>query len=168
MPPSATRRLVAGVALSPDSPTDALVAGSWAARNGLALGDEIRLDGRREGLPPLRIIGLMADTGFAALERGEVLVVSRSTLDESFTVPAPIRYLDLDLGEGDVSATLDRVTGSLDEPFIVETPEDAAERLASAQASFGNVAYLFGLVAHGGRGVPRRQHAGHDGRRAHA
>ena len=139
--------LVAGVALSPDSPTDALVAGSWAARNGLALGDEIRLDGRREGLPPLRIIGLMADTGFAALERGEVLVVSRSTLDESFTVPAPIRYLDLDLGEGDVSATLDRVTGSLDEPFIVETPEDAAERLASAQASFGNVAYLFGLVA---------------------
>ena len=141
------QRLIGGVSLSPDSPTDALVAGSWAARNGLALGDEIRLDGRREGLPALRIIGLMADTGFAALERGEVLVVSRTTLDESFTVPAPIRYLDLDLGEGDVSATLERVTGSLDEPFIVETPADAAERLASAQASFGNVAYLFGLVA---------------------
>jgi putative ABC transport system permease protein len=140
-------RLVEGVPLSPDSPTDALVAASWAARNGLALGDQIRLDGRREGLPPLRIIGTIADTGFGALERGEVLVVSRTTLDESFTVPAPIRYLDLDLGEGDVSATLDRVTASLDEPYVVETPADAAERLASAQASFGNVAFLFGMVA---------------------
>ena len=150
--PSADRavrdpRLVAGVPLSPDSPTDALVAESWAARNGLGMGDEIRLDGRREGLPPLRIIGLMADTGFAALERGEVLVVSRTTLDDSFTVPAPIRYLDIDLGEGDVSGTLDRVTASLDEPYIVETAADAAARLASAQASFGNVAFLFGLVA---------------------
>ena len=140
-------RLVAGVPLSPDSPTDALVAASWATANGLALGDELFLNGRREGLPPLRIIGTMTDTGFAALERGEVLVVSRSTLDESFTVPAPIRYLDVDLGEGDVTEALDRVTGSLDEPFIVETPADAAQRLASAQASFGNVAFLFGLVA---------------------
>jgi len=140
-------RLVDGVPLSPDSPTDALVAASWALRNGLDLGDEIRLNGRREGLPPLRIIGLMGDTGFAALERGEVLVVSRATLDESFDVPAPIRYLDLDLGEGDVSEALDRVTASLDEAFIVETPADAAARLASAQASFGNVAFLFGLVA---------------------
>ena len=59
--------LTAGVALSNDSPTDALVPASWAAQEGLALGDELRLDGRREGMPPLRIIGLMADTGFAAL-----------------------------------------------------------------------------------------------------
>jgi putative ABC transport system permease protein len=140
-------RLVAGVPISPDSPTDAHVAASWAGRNGLGLGDQLRLDGRREGLPPLRIIGLMADTGFAALERGEVLVVSRSTLDDSFTTPAPIRYLDLDLGEGDVSATLARVTAGLEEPYIVETAADAAVRLASAQASFGNVAFLFGLVA---------------------
>ncbi|MGQ0608494.1 MAG: ABC transporter permease [Chloroflexota bacterium] len=140
-------RLVAGVPLSTDSPTDALVAASWAARHGLDLGDELRLDGRREGMPPLRIIGLMADTGFAALERGEVLVVSRSTLDESFEVPAPIRYLDLDLGDGDVSNVLARVTEALDEPFIVETAADAAERLASAQASFGSVAFIFGLVA---------------------
>ncbi|MEO7294785.1 MAG: FtsX-like permease family protein, partial [Candidatus Limnocylindria bacterium] len=133
--------------LSTDSPTDALVAASWAARRGLGLGDELRLDGRREGVPPLRIIGLMADTGFAALEQGEVLVVSRSTLDASFEVPAPIRYLDLDLGDGDVSGAVATVTDSLDEPFIVETPADAAARLASAQASFGSVAFLFGLVA---------------------
>lgn len=140
-------RLVAGVPLSPDSPTDALVAASWAARSGLELGDQLRLDGRRQGMPPLRIIGLMADTGFAALERGEVLIMSRATLDESFEVPAPIRYVDLDLGQGDVSAPLARVTDGLDEPFIVETAADAAERLASAQASFGSVAFLFGLVA---------------------
>jgi len=139
--------LTAGVALSPDSPTDALVPASWAARHDLGLGDELRLDGRRQGMPPLRIIGLMADTGFAALERGEVMVVSRSTVDDSFEVPAPIRYLDLDLGEGDVSGPLARVTQSLDEPYIVETAVDAAQRLASAQVSFGAVAFLFGLVA---------------------
>ena len=140
-------RLTAGVTLSTDSPTDALVAASWAARNGLALGDQLRLDGRREGMPPLRIIGLMADTGFAALAGGEVLVVSRSTLDESFLVPAPIRYLDLDLGENSVPDALAGVTERLDEPFIVETAADAAERLAAAQASFGSVAFLFGLVS---------------------
>lgn len=140
-------RLAAGVPLSTDSPTDALVAASWAARHGLDLGDELRLDGRREGMPPLRIIGLMADTGFAALERGDVLVISRSTLDASFEAPAPIRYLDLDVGEGDPSAVIARITDELDEPFIVETAADAAARLASAQASFGSVAFLFGLVA---------------------
>ena len=140
-------RLVAGVPLSADSPTDALVSASWAARRGLDVGDQLRLDGRREGVPPLRIIGLMADSGFAALEQGDVLVVSRSTLDESFLVPAPIRYLDLDLGEGDVSVPLARVTDSLEEPFIVETAADAAERLASAQASFASVGLMFGLIA---------------------
>src|SRR5688500_7615329 len=140
-------RLTAGVALSTDSATDALVPASWAARNGLELGERLRLDGRRQGVPPLRIVGLMADTGFAALERGDVLVISRTTLDESFEVPSPIRYVDLDLGEGDISAALSRVTDGLDEPFIVETAADAAERFASAQASFASVAFLFGLVA---------------------
>ncbi|MEO5987150.1 MAG: FtsX-like permease family protein [Candidatus Limnocylindria bacterium] len=140
-------RLVAGVPLSADNPTDALVPASWAARHGLGLGDELRLDGRRRDMPPLRIIGLMADTGFAVLEQGNVMVVSRSTLDDSFEVPAPIRYLDLDLGEGDTTVALGLVTQRLDEPFIVETAMDAAERLASAQASFGTVAFLFGLVA---------------------
>ncbi len=141
--------LVAGVALSADSPTDALVPASWAAQHGLGLGDELRLDGRRQGMPPLRIIGLMADTGFAALDRGEVMVVSRSTLDDSFEVPAPIRYLDLDLGSsaGQIATALDMVRDEIDEPYIVETAEDAAERFAAAQASFGDVAFLFGLVA---------------------
>lgn len=139
--------LVAGVPLSPDGSADALVAASWASRNGLELGDAIRLDGRREGLPPLRIVGLMADTGFAALEGGEIVVISRSTLDESFSVPAPIRSLDVDLGEGDVSTALERVTETVDEPFILETPEATADRLAAAQASFGTVALLFGVVA---------------------
>ncbi|MEA2178054.1 MAG: putative transport system permease protein, partial [Solirubrobacteraceae bacterium] len=140
-------RLTEGVALSTDSPTDALVPASWAARNGLVLGDQLRLDGRREGMPPLRIIGLMADTGFAALERGDVLVVSRLTLDDSFLVPAPIRYVDLDVGDNSVTDALAAVAQRLDEPYIVETAADAAERLATAQASFDSVAFLFGLVA---------------------
>lgn len=140
-------RIVAGVPLSPDSPTDALVSASWASENGLGLGDQIHLDGRRPGLPPLRIIGLMADTGFAALERGEVLVISRTTLDESFDVPAPIRYLDIDLDDAAPDAALGQVTAAITESYLLETADDAAARLASAQASFTGIAFVLGLVA---------------------
>ncbi len=140
-------RLVAGVSLSPDSPTDALVSASWAAENGLGLGDQIFLDGARPNLPPLRIIGLLSDTGFAAIERGEVLVISRTTLDEAFEIPAPIRYIDVDLDDAAPDAALDRVTAALTEPYLVETAEDAAGRLAAAQASFTGVAFVLGLVA---------------------
>jgi putative ABC transport system permease protein len=140
-------RLVSGVPLSPDSPTDALVSATWASATGVELGDQIFLDGSRPGMPPLRIIGLMADTGFAALERGEVLVVSRTTLDEAFEVPAPIRYLDLDLDDAAPGAALDRVTAAIPEPYLLETAEDAASRLAAAQASFTGIAFVLGLVA---------------------
>jgi len=139
--------LTEGVPLSPDSPTDALVASSWAADHGLGLGDELLLGGRRQGMPALRIIGLMSDTGMAALEGGEVLVISRSTLDDAFEVPAPIRSIDLRLAGADAEATLDRVVATVDEPYVVETPDAAAARLAAAQTSFLGVAALFGLVA---------------------
>jgi putative ABC transport system permease protein len=140
-------QLAEGLSLSVDSPTDALVPASFAARNGLELGDEIRLNGRREGLPPLRIVGFTGETGFAALEGGDVLLISRSTFDDSFTVPAPIRYLDVDLGVEATAGEVDRVAEALGEPYVLETPADAAERLASAQASFAGVALVFGLVA---------------------
>ncbi|MGZ8476103.1 MAG: FtsX-like permease family protein [Candidatus Limnocylindria bacterium] len=140
-------RLVSGVPLSPDSPTDALVSATWASANGLGLGDQMYLDGSRPGLPPLRIIGLMADTGFAALERGEVLVISRTTLDDAFEVPAPIRYLDLDLDDEAPDVALERVRSAIPEPYLLETAEDAASRLAAAQASFTGIAFVLGLVA---------------------
>jgi len=141
--------VVEGVALSPNSPTDALVPASWARRHGLGLGDELLLGGRREGMPPLRIIGLLPDSGIAALEGGDVLVMQRATLDDAFEIPAPIRAIDLDLAapETELAPAIDAVTATLDEPFVVETADDAAARLASAQASFTGVAFLFGLVA---------------------
>lgn len=139
--------LAEGVPLSADSPTDALVAASWASEHGLGLGDQLLLGGRREGMPPLRIIGLMESSGFAALEGGDVLVMLRTTLDDAFEIPAPIRSIDVDLAEGDRQAALERVTASLGEPYVIETPEEAAARLASAQADFVGVALLFGLVA---------------------
>lgn len=142
-------RVVEGVPLSADSATDAVVPASWAARHGLELGDGLLLGGRREGMPALRIVGLLPDTGIAALEGGDVLVMLRSTLDDAFEIPAPIRAIDLDLAvepEAEAAA-IDRVTATLAEPFVVETPDDAAERLASAQTSFIGVAFLFGLVA---------------------
>ena len=40
----------------------------------------------------------MDDTGLAALEGGNLIVVSRSTLDSALAEPSPIRYVDLDLG----------------------------------------------------------------------
>ena len=55
--------------------------------------------------------------------------------------------MDLDVGETSVTDAVAAVTERLDEPFIVETAADAAERLAAAQASFSSVAFLFGLVA---------------------
>ena len=140
-------QLVEGVALSPNSPTDAIVPASWAARHGLGLGDELLLGGRREGLPALRIIGIAADTGLAALEGGDVLIVSRATLDDAFEVPAPIRSIDVALAGEDPGVALERVTASLEEPFVVETADEAAARLGSAQAAFTGVAFLFGLVA---------------------
>jgi putative ABC transport system permease protein len=140
-------QLVDGVGLSPNSPTDALVPASWAARHGLDLGDELLLGGRRQGMPALRIIGLLPDTGLAALDGGDVLIMSRATLDDAFEVPAPIRSIDLALAGGEPDVALEQVTATLDEPFVVETADDAAERLASAQTAFTGVAFLFGLVA---------------------
>ena len=139
--------IVEGVPLSANSPTDALVPASWAARHGLGLGDELLLGGRRQGMDALRIIGLLPDTGLAALEGGDVLIVSRTTLDDAFEVPAPIRSIDLLLSGDDPAAALERVTATLDEPFVIETADDAAARLTSAQTAFVGVALLFGLVA---------------------
>ena len=137
----------AGRALRADTTTDALVPASWAARNRLSIGDQLLLDGRRSGFPALEIVGLLADRGLAATAGGEVLVMSRAALDAAFEVPAPIRYLDLDLGPAPGAQELARVTGTLTEPYVVETPADAAARLGSAQASFVGVALLFGIVA---------------------
>jgi putative ABC transport system permease protein len=139
--------LVAGVSVSADSPTDAVVPASWGSRNGVELGDELLLTGRRAGTRPLRIVGLAADTGLAAIEGGEVIIASRETLDAAFEVPSPVRYIDLDLGDDPTPADIEAVTSTLAEPFVVETPADAAARFASAQAGFGAVALLFGVVA---------------------
>jgi putative ABC transport system permease protein len=139
--------VVAGRALRDDATTDALVPASWAARHGLAIGDQLLLDGRRESFPPLEIVGLLADRGLAATAGGEVLVMPRGALDSAFEVPAPIRYLDVDLAAGADERDVARVTGTLTEPFVVETAADAAARLASAQAGFVGLALLFGLVA---------------------
>ncbi len=139
--------VVVGRPLEVDSTTDALVPASWAGRHGLGIGDQLLLDGRRPGYPPLEIVGLLADRGLAATAGGEVLVMTRSALDSAFEVPAPIRYLDVDLGPAPDEAEIARVAGTLTEPFVVETPADAARRMAAAQTGFVGVTLLFGLVA---------------------
>ncbi len=146
---SAIRRpsLTEGIPLSTDSPTDALVPASWAARNGRGVGDTLLISGRREGVPGLRIVGLMDDTGLGALEGGDVIVIARSTLDTALAVPSPIRYVDLDLGDAPTAEQIDAVEATLTEPFVAETPADVAERFASAQEGFVGVALLFGAVA---------------------
>ena len=139
--------LTEGIALSADSPTDALVPASWAARNGRGVGDTLLISGRREGMPGLRIVGLMDDTGLAALEGGNLIVVSRSTLDSALAEPSPIRYVDLDLGDAPNEEQIDAVEATLTEPFVAETPADVAEQFASAQEGFVGVALLFGAVS---------------------
>ena len=139
--------LVAGSPLSSTSSTDALVPASWARRTGIGIGDELILVGHRIDAPPLRIVGLTADTGFGALDDGDVLVAGREALDASLEVPSPVRYIDLDLGESPTPEAIEAATAALNEPFVVETADDAAANLASASEGFVGVALLFGLVA---------------------
>ena len=139
--------LVAGRPLTDAGPTDILVPASWASRNGLAIGDVLLLSGRRPSVPGLTIVGLMADSGLAALAAGEVIVAPRETLDTAFDAPSPVRYIDVDLGDGPTQAEIDAVTATLDEPFVVESADASAARFASAREGFVGVALLFGLVA---------------------
>ena len=115
--------------------------------NGRGVGDTLLISGRREGMPGLRIVGLMDDTGLAALEGGNLIVVARSTLDSALAEPSPIRYVDLDLGDAPTEEQIDAVEDTLTEPFVAETPADVAEQFASAQEGFVGVALLFGAVS---------------------
>ena len=139
--------LEAGRFLSGESPYDAVVNAAWAARNGLEVGDDLLLDGRRLGVPALRIVGLLGDLGVGALAQGNVLVIARDTLNTAFLVQAPTTYVDLVVAGGrapDVQGALDR---EMTEPFIVETVDDAERQLARAQSGFAGIGFLFGLVA---------------------
>jgi putative ABC transport system permease protein len=98
-------------------------------------------------VPPLRIGGLLADSGFGALNGGDVLVTGRESLDAAFDLPSPVRYVDLDLAAGPTDAAIDAVTAALDEPYVVETAEDVAARFASDARDFVGIAFLVGLVA---------------------
>jgi putative ABC transport system permease protein len=139
--------LVAGSFLDSGEPEGMLVNAAWAQANGLELGDELRLDGKRDEVPGNRVVGLLGDTGFGALASGSVAVLQRDFLAGAFLIPAPVRYVDLQVAEGrapDVEAALD---GVLTEPFVVETVADAELQFARAQAGFSGLAFLFGLVA---------------------
>jgi putative ABC transport system permease protein len=139
--------LVDGIELSADTPTDALVTASFAATYGLEIGDHLLLSGRRPEVPTLRIVGLMKDAGFGAIEGGEVILASREALDASFEVPSPVRYVDLDLGTNPTAAQIERVTDTLEEPFVVERPSDVAARFAPARDAFVGIAALVALVS---------------------
>lgn len=141
-----TTSLIAGEPLTVGG-DGVLVPASWAARYGLTLGDELLLAGRRPSVGPSPIVGVMRDAGFAALNGGEVIVMTRSALDAAFEVPAPIRYLDVDLAAEPTDAAIARITAGLDEPYVVESQATSAARFASARDAFVATALLFGLVA---------------------
>ena len=142
-----TYELQAGSFLDPDDPSGVLVNAGWARDNGLTIGDELLLNFRRPEVPYNHIVGLLGDSGFGALGTGSVMVLNRDFLSEAFEIPAPVRYVDLQVAEGreaDVQASLD---ASMSEAFVVETLADAEQQLGRAQAGFSGLAFLFGLVA---------------------
>ncbi|HEX3220017.1 MAG TPA: FtsX-like permease family protein [Candidatus Limnocylindria bacterium] len=142
-----TYEIVAGKFLDASDPAGVLVNAGWARDNGFELGDELLLNGRRNGVPPNHIVGMLGDSGFGALGTGQVMVMNRAFLENAFDVPVPVRYVDLQVAEGreaDVQAQLDR---TMTEPFVVETLADAERQLGQAQAGFSGLAFLFGLVA---------------------
>ncbi|HEY7451446.1 MAG TPA: FtsX-like permease family protein [Candidatus Limnocylindria bacterium] len=139
--------MASGTALDADEPYGALVSSAWAAEHGLAIGDELLLTGARLDHPPIRIQGLLADTGFGSLSGGSVLVIARETLDAAFELPAPLAAVDLAVQEGreaEVESGLERALG---EPFVLETVADATAAFERAQAGFSGIAFLLGLVA---------------------
>jgi putative ABC transport system permease protein len=141
-----TYDLEAGTFLS-STPTDAVVNAAWAGANGLGIGDELVLNGARQGQPHLRIVGLLGDLGVGALQQGNVLVLNRATLDDAFDTKAPVAYVDLVLFEGRTTDVEDALNRGMSEPFIVETLADAQLQLSRAQQGFAGIAFLFGLVA---------------------
>lgn len=142
-----TYDLPAGTFLDPNQPEGMLVGAALAEEYGLQIGDELRLDARREGVPGNVIVGVLADSGMGALASGSVAILQRDFLASAFEVPAPVRYVDLQVAEGrapDVQTALDQ---TLSEPFVVETAADAEEQFARAQSGFAGLAFLLGLVA---------------------
>jgi len=142
-----TYDVVEGSFLSPDRPYDVLLNAAWARRYELGVGDALLLDGRREGEPALRIAGLLGDLGVGALAQGNVLVLDRTTLNESFLVRSPTTYVDLVVVPGRAADVEDALDREMVEPFIVERVEDAERQLARAQVGFAGIGFLFGLVA---------------------
>jgi len=139
--------LASGSPLSADRPNDALVGAGWAAGYGLGIGDELLLDGAKLDMPPLTIVGLLADTGVGAENGGAVILLAGETLNAAFFLPSPVTAVDLAVEEGrmdEVQSGLDR---SLTEPFTVETVADAEAAFGRAQAGFSGIAFLLGLVA---------------------
>jgi putative ABC transport system permease protein len=142
-----TYEIVGGEFLDAHDPSGVLVNTGWARDNGFKVGDELLLNGRRQGVPANHIIGMLGDSGFGALGTGSVMVLNRSFLETAFVNPVPVRYVDLQVAEGreaDVQASLD---ASMTEPFVVETLADAEQQLSRAQAGFSGLAFLFGLVS---------------------
>src|SRR6266508_2404110 len=142
-----TYDLLAGTFLDSSQPEGMLVGAALADEFGLQVGDELRLDARREDVPGNVIVGVLADSGMGALASGSVAILQRDFLASAFEVPAPVRYVDLQVAEGrapDVQTALDQ---TLSEPFVVETAADAEEQFARAQAGFAGLAFLLGLVA---------------------
>jgi putative ABC transport system permease protein len=142
-----TYDLVAGSVLDPDQPKGMLVGAALAEAFGLQVGDELRLDARRQGVPGNVIVGLLTDSGTGALASGSVAILQRDFLASAFEVPAPIRYVDLQVAEGRAADVQTALDDTLSEPFVVETVGDAEEQFARAQAGFAGLAFLLGLVA---------------------
>src|SRR5918999_2461110 len=133
--------LTAGAYLSRSSPGDVLVGEGWAAGHGLGLGDELLLTGARIGMPPLRIVRLLAGGRLGLGPGGALAVVNRTTLEDAFEATAPASFVDLAVASGreaEVQAALD---DRLREPFVVETPAVLAARLDRAQSGFAALAF---------------------------
>jgi putative ABC transport system permease protein len=126
---------------------EAVVNAAWAAANGLSIGDDLYLPGRKEGVPPVRIVGLLGDLGIGALQQGNVMVLDRTFLSEAFDFPAPVAYVDLVVAPGRAQDVEDALDLNMTEPFLVDKVADEQLRLGRAQQGFAGIAFLFGLVA---------------------
>ena len=154
--------------LSPDSPTDALVAGSWAARNGLGSG---RRDPARR---PARGPSAAADHrphGRHRLRRARARRGARGVADDARRVVHRAGPDPLPRPRSRRGRRVGHARTRHRQPGRAVHRRDARGRRRAARIGAGELRQRRLPVrpgGDGGRGVPRREHAGHDGRRADA
>jgi putative ABC transport system permease protein len=139
--------LAAGSALaSPDEPS-ALITERLAAEDGLAIGDQVTMQGSGDRMD-YRVVGIIAGDGPLPASLGRTVVVPLRTAQAVFGIGGVTR-VDIALVPG---ATPQGVTDALQaslvaEPYVLSSPQELAASMRSSTADFQATTALIAAIA---------------------